>query len=961
MKLFRKTKRFLKKLILKLISKIESREFRNLDLDQKDPLKKIIDVQKLEDFFVLSDTGYVQAVELNITQPYDVWFLETSDGFSLDCADNHILFDDNYNEIFVKDLKVGDKIITTKGVSRISYLENTGIPVSMVDLSIDHPNHRYYTNDILSHNTITSSIFLLWYLLFNFEKNAMIMANIGDTAAELMDKIKVIMKGLPFFLKPGILIYNVMTMKFDNGCRIMAKTTTKTSSIGYTIHMLYMDEFAHINPNFINSFFKSVYPTISSSLISRVIITSTPNGMNKFWEIYKGAIDGDNEFNPIRVEWWQVPGRNEEWKKKEIATLGSEEDFNQEYGCFVPGTNVSTINGLCPIEDVKEGDYVLTHSNRYRKVKKTMNRLYEGDLYKITSFGSNIPIFCTPEHPFRITKDGISYQWKEAKYLEKNDFLCFPKKLKRKNKVISEELAIILAWYVTEGDAYNKQISFSLSENEKEEATIIKKCLSKITGSKIYERTRRGSKQIILNDSELVEFFVKNCGSGAINKRIPFDMIAGYEEVFYNHLIMGDGFRVNEKKDTFSTISLNLATDLQLLAISLGYTASITVGEDIGFKIIQERLCKVNKNIQVRIQKEKGSSRRNNLIKNNKLSQHGKIKNIEIDQYSGRVFNLEVEVDNSYVVEGRIVHNCQFLSSSRLLLDSKTLKRLKTNEEAFTFHELSPFELTPLDYSNLIWHPKFDPSSIFEKDNQKFYLVVDTAGGGGGDYSVVNIFKVSPMPASVIKSKKFFEDESDFFCLLQIGIFRSNTIQIDELKVFLETLVVHVLGADNTRIVIEVDYKGEMLMDKLLDCEDFYDEMFVYTKHSEASSKLKPGVKLTVKNKEKYCYDLKVNTRSYKIIPSEKNTVHELTNFGMNNNGSFTSQIGKDDIAMTLVDINCIFDHGDFQETVTDLYDILPEKFKKLIEERLSESSENTLNKQNEISNYTFLNGLLDS
>jgi hypothetical protein len=526
------------------------------------------------------------------------------------------------------------KVMTDDGIRQILLRDY------QVQILRQYQTHRknVFVSPRQSGKTITSSIFLLWYLLFNYEKNAMIMANIGDTAAELMDKIKVIMRGLPFFLKPGILIYNVMTMKFDNGCRIMAKTTTKTSSIGYTIHMLYMDEFAHINPNFINSFFKSVYPTISSSLISRVIITSTPNGMNKFWEIYKGAIDGENEFNPIRVEWWQVPGRDEEWKKKEIATLGSEEDFNQEYGC-------------------------------------------------------------------------------------------------------------------------------------------------------------------------------------------------------------------------------------------------------------------------------------------------------------------------------------QFLSSSRLLLDSQTLKRLKRNEDDFTFRELSPFYSSPLDYTNLIWHPKFDPCSIFEKDNQKFYVVVDTAGGGGGsgDYSVVNIFKVAPMPSSIIKNKKFFEDESDFFCLLQIGIFRSNTIQIDELKVFMEILIAHVLGPENTRIVVEVDYKGEMLMDKLLDCEDFYDEMFVYTKHSEASAKLKPGVKLTVRNKEKFCYDLKVNTRSYKIIPSEKNTIHELTNFGMNNNGSFTSQIGKDDIAMTLVDVNCIFENGDFQEIVSDLYDLLPEKFKKMIEERLSESSDSAPSKQAEISNYTFLNGLLDS
>ena len=537
------------------------------------------------------------------------------------CAEDVVYFADRYC-----------KVMTDDGIQKISLRD---YQVQILD---QYQTHRknIFVSPRQSGKTITSSIFLLWYLLFNFEKNAMIMANIGDTAAELMDKIKVIMKGLPFFLKPGLIVYNVMTMKFDNGCRIMAKTTTKTSSIGYTSHMLYMDEFAHINPNFINQFFKSVYPTISSSQIARVIITSTPNGMNKFWELYKGAIEGENEFNPIRVEWWQIPHRDEEWKRKEIAALGSEEDFNQEYGC-------------------------------------------------------------------------------------------------------------------------------------------------------------------------------------------------------------------------------------------------------------------------------------------------------------------------------------QFLSSSRLLLDSYTLKRLKSSEEQFIFHELSPFENSPIDYSNLIWHPKFDPTSIFEKEGQRFYVSIDTASGGGGDYSVANIFKVAPMPTNVIKNKKFFEDESDFFCLLQVGIFRSNIVEIDEFKVLLEILIGGVLGVDNTRIVLELNYKGEILMDKLLDCEEFFDEMFVYTKHSEASSRLKPGIKLTVKNKEKFCYDLKINTRSSKIIPCSKNGIHELANFGISPNGSFSSQIGKDDEAMTLVNINCVFDTGDFQETVSDLYDIIPEKFRKLMEERLAENTEVAQNKTNDLSSYTFLNGLLDS
>jgi hypothetical protein len=553
----------------------------------------------------------------NVLFEYTEWELEEMQK----CASDVVYFANKYCHV-----------MTDEGIRQIQLRDY------QIQILNQYQFHRknVFVSPRQSGKTITSSIFLLWYLLFNYEKNAMIMANIGDTAAELMDKIKVIMKGLPFFLKPGLIVYNVMTMKYDNGCRIMAKTTTKTSSIGYTIHMLYMDEFAHINPNFINQFFKSVYPTISSSQIARVIITSTPNGMNKFWELYKGAIDGENEFNPIRVEWWQIPNRDEEWKRKEIAALGSEEDFNQEYGC-------------------------------------------------------------------------------------------------------------------------------------------------------------------------------------------------------------------------------------------------------------------------------------------------------------------------------------QFLSSSRLLLDSPTLKRLKTNEESFVFHELSSFEMSPIDYTSLVWHPKFDPASIFEKDAQKFYISIDTAGGGGGDFSVVNIFKVTPMPTNSIRNKKFFEDESDFFCLLQVGIYRSNTVQIDELKAFVEILVLHILGEENTRIVLEMDYKGELLMSKLLDGEDFYDEMFVYTKHSEATSKLRPGVKLTVRNKEKFCYDLKINTRSYKIIPSEKNTIHELTNFGINSNGSFSSQIGKDDIAMTLVNLNCVFDNGDFQETVSELYDIIPEKFRNLIEERLNDSVEELQNRNNEMSNYTFLNGLLDS
>jgi hypothetical protein len=189
--------------------------------------------------------------------------------------------------------------------------------------------------------TICSSIYIAWYVLFNFDKNALVLSNKGATTREIIDKAKVILDNLPFFMKPGIVKNDVFNMKFDNGCRIIGQSTTKKAAIGFTIHLLFMDEFAHIHANFLDTFYENVYPTISSSKISRVIITSTPNGFNKFYEIYSNAIENKNEYRAFRVDWWQVPGRDEAWMKREVSNLGSEEAFNRQYGNqFIASSNL---------------------------------------------------------------------------------------------------------------------------------------------------------------------------------------------------------------------------------------------------------------------------------------------------------------------------------------------------------------------------------------------------------------------------------------------------------------------------------------------------------------------------------------------------------------------------------------------------------------------------------------------
>jgi hypothetical protein len=189
--------------------------------------------------------------------------------------------------------------------------------------------------------TVTASIFNAWYLTFNFDKTTLLLANKSDSTKEIIDKAKVVIENLPFYMKPGILKYDVMNVRADNGCRLVGQSTTAKSGIGFTIHNLYLDEFAHVHPTIVDSFYENVYPTLSASKVSRINITSTPNGFNKFYEIFADAEKGQNAYKATRIDWWQHPDRDDEWYKRELGNLGSEEAFNRQYGNeFVSSSNL---------------------------------------------------------------------------------------------------------------------------------------------------------------------------------------------------------------------------------------------------------------------------------------------------------------------------------------------------------------------------------------------------------------------------------------------------------------------------------------------------------------------------------------------------------------------------------------------------------------------------------------------
>lgn len=465
--------------------------------------------------------------------------------------------------------------------------------------------------------TVMSGVFIAWYLVFHTDKNVLAVANVASTTKEVLDKIKSVLENLPFFLKPGCISNNVMSLKFDNGCRLIGRTTTKNTGIGFTIHVLYIDEFAHINPSYLDFFYRAIYPTISASSNSKVIITSTPNGMNRFYEIYMDALNGKNTYVPLRVDWWQVPGRDEAWKKMTIANLGSEEDFNQEYGL-------------------------------------------------------------------------------------------------------------------------------------------------------------------------------------------------------------------------------------------------------------------------------------------------------------------------------------QFFSSDKLLLPSKDLKKLFSLKTQYVTPEWAqtPDHVQLLDGFTV--HPNFSklsPDDI-RNDGNTYIFSVDTASGVGRDYSVINIFKFTALPFKLLDQvKDFIKNAGDFFGLVQVATFRSNSKDINEFTNVLEYLAYKIFNFEKVRLLIELDHKGDYVLDKLEQNEEFWPGQLIHSKHTISSTNWKPGLKMTETNKTKYCERFKYLTAVNKILPNEFKTIHELGSFGKSSNGTYRSQNGNDDLAITSVSTSAFFESPNFWELVNEELDRLPiEYLKKAYADYLGEA-----------------------
>ncbi len=194
-----------------------------------------------------------------------------------------------------------------------------------------------------SGKSTTCVSYLLHYVVFNANVNVGILANKASTAKDLLGRLQLAYENLPKWMQQGVMVWNKASLELENGSKIIAASTSASAVRGMSFNIIFLDEFAFIPNHIADDFFSSVYPTISSGKTTKVIIVSTPKGMNHFYRLWHDAERNRNEYVPTEVHWSEVPGRDAKWKEQTIANT-SPQQFQQEFECDFLGSSDTLIS-----------------------------------------------------------------------------------------------------------------------------------------------------------------------------------------------------------------------------------------------------------------------------------------------------------------------------------------------------------------------------------------------------------------------------------------------------------------------------------------------------------------------------------------------------------------------------------------------------------------------------------------
>ena len=190
--------------------------------------------------------------------------------------------------------------------------------------------------------TTTAAAYILWYTIFQEAKSVAILANKSSTAREIMSRYQLMYENLPMWMQQGVKTWNKGDVELENGSKVFTSATTASGIRGKSVNMLYIDEAAIIPNNIAEAFFTAVYPVISAGQTTKILITSTPLGYNHFWKFWNDSQNKRNDFVPMFIPYWEIPGRNEAWAEEQRRQLGDLK-YNQEVLCKFLGSALTLI------------------------------------------------------------------------------------------------------------------------------------------------------------------------------------------------------------------------------------------------------------------------------------------------------------------------------------------------------------------------------------------------------------------------------------------------------------------------------------------------------------------------------------------------------------------------------------------------------------------------------------------
>ena len=254
-----------------------------------------------------------------------------------------------------------------------------------------------------SGKSTTIIAYLLHYILFNPTVNIAILANKAAVARDLLGRLQLAYEQLPKWLQQGVMSWNKGSLELENGSKILASSTSASAVRGGSYNIIFLDEFAYVPANVAEQFFSSVYPTISAGTTTKVIIVSTPHGMNMFYKLWVDAENERNSYVPIEVHWSEIPGRDVAWKEETIKNT-SQSQFNSEFECEFLGS-IDTLITPARLRTLAYKDPIQSNAglDLYEKPKENHTYVLTADVSRGTSNDySAFIVFDVTEMPYKI-------------------------------------------------------------------------------------------------------------------------------------------------------------------------------------------------------------------------------------------------------------------------------------------------------------------------------------------------------------------------------------------------------------------------------------------------------------------------------------------------------------------------------------------------------------------------------